>query len=137
MLCNYNSRCINTGHRKDAIFTGLRTAAELPTLYLNATTYAGFACFREDAGLFLSVVGVTIGRPKKSTAGFFWIRPMLSHLHEMRKNGNIADLFHDVHICSGDFTSFPRWLARGGGRHQRSIAILLRWTIFVCIFGLS
>lgn len=64
-------KCINTGHRKDAIFTGLRTAAELPTLNLNDTTYAGFACFREDAGLFLSVVGVTISLPKKSTAGCF------------------------------------------------------------------
>ena len=61
----------NTGHRKDAIFTGLRTAAELPTLNLNDTTYVGFACFREDAGLFLSVVGVVISRPKKSTAGCF------------------------------------------------------------------
>ena len=73
MLCNHNSRCINTGHRKDAIFTDLRTAAELPTLNLNDTTYAGFACFREDTGLFLSVVGVTINRPKKSTAGCFGI----------------------------------------------------------------
>jgi len=60
---------MNTGHKKDAIFTGLRTAAELPTLNLNDTTYAGFARFREDAGLFLSVVGVRISRPKKSTAG--------------------------------------------------------------------
>jgi hypothetical protein len=78
-FCNYNSRirnkiqgkCITTGHRKDAIFTDLRTAAELPTLNLNDTTYAGFACFREDAGLLLSVVGVIISRPKKSTAGCF------------------------------------------------------------------
>lgn len=65
-------KCINTGHRKDAIFTGLRTAAELPTLNLNDTTYA---CFREDAGLFLSVVGVTISLPKKSTAGCFGLGP--------------------------------------------------------------
>ncbi len=61
----------NPGHKKDAIFTGLRTAAELPTLNLNDTTYAGFACFREDAGLFMSVVGIIISRPKKSTAGCF------------------------------------------------------------------
>jgi len=61
-------------HRKDDIFTGLRTAAELPALNLNNMTYAGFA-FREDAGLFLSVVGAIIGRPKKSTAGCFGLGP--------------------------------------------------------------
>ena len=60
---------INTGHKKHAIFTGLRTAAELPALNLKDTTYEGPFCFREDAGLFLSTVGVIIGRPKKSTAG--------------------------------------------------------------------
>ena len=69
---------INTGHRKDAIFTGLRTAAELPTLNLNDTTYAGFVCFREDAGLSMSVVGVVINRPKKSTAGCFGLCRCLS-----------------------------------------------------------
>jgi hypothetical protein len=65
----------NTGHRKDAIFTGLRTATELPTLNLNDTTYTGLACFRGDAGLSMSVVGVVISRPKKSTAGCFGLRP--------------------------------------------------------------
>jgi hypothetical protein len=55
----------------------------------------------------------------------------------MIENGNLADLFHDVHIGSGDFTSFPQWFARGGGRHERSLAILLRSIILVRIFGLS
>ena len=57
------------GHRKDAIFTGLRTAAELPSLNLNDTRYMAIACLREDGGLFTSALGVTIGRPKKSRAG--------------------------------------------------------------------
>jgi hypothetical protein len=49
----------------------------------------------------------------------------------------LADLFHDVHIDSGSFTSFLRRLARSGGRHERSLATLslLRRIIFVCIFG--
>lgn len=68
-LQNPGGKRVNAGHRKDAIFTGLRTAAELPALNLNDTTYAGVACFREDAGLFGSAAGTTIGRPKKSTAG--------------------------------------------------------------------
>ena len=58
------------GHRKDAIFTGLRTAAELPSLNLNDTRYVAVAFFREDGGLFFSALGVTIGRPKKSSGGY-------------------------------------------------------------------
>jgi len=62
-------KCINKGHKKDAIFTGLRTAAELPSLNLNDTRYVVIACLREDGGLFMSTLGATIGRPKKSRAG--------------------------------------------------------------------
>ena len=84
-MCHLGFECVNivlqlqpqklagnaykTGHRNDAIFTGLRTAAELPSLNLNDTRYTGVVCFREDAGLLLFAIGIIIGRPKKSKAG--------------------------------------------------------------------
>jgi hypothetical protein len=129
-------KCINNGHRKDAIFTGLRTAAELPPWNLNATRYVGVACFREDAGLFLSALGVTIGRPKKSRAGCvdFYVQVGAGSKEE---NGKGADLFHGVDIGTCRLISFPRWLVRDRGRYEHPVAVALfsRRVVLIHVFG--
>ena len=89
----------------------MRTAAELPPWNLNDTRYVGVACFREDAGLLLSALGVTIGCPKKSKAGCvdFYVQVGAGSKEE---NGKGADLFHGVDIGTCRLNSFPRWLVR-------------------------
>jgi hypothetical protein len=119
-------KCINNGHRKDVIFTGLRTAAELPPWNLNDTRYVGVACFREDSGLFLSALGVTIGCPKKSKAGCvgFYVQVSAGSKEE---NGKGADLFHGVDIGTCRLVSFPRWLVR--------VRVFSRRVVLIHVFG--
>jgi hypothetical protein len=124
-------------HTKDAIFTGLRTAAELPSLNLNDTRYMVVACPRDDAGLFLSALGVTIGRPKKSRAGCVTFFRSRSVLRRKREKEGGTDLFHGVHIDACRLISFPWWLVCDGGRYEHPFARALgpRRVVPVRVFG--